>query len=103
MILIGTWIVVGFFSGWKDNQPPGSLKTTTSPRSSGTTFGTVNLVRSSDIEEMSFDLNLPNGVFDKSQNPTYTTGNPTMTEVALLNNNKETLPLMLELLLDNNF
>jgi hypothetical protein len=64
---------------------------TTFSNTSGTTFGTVNLVRSSDIEEMSFDLNLPNGVFDKSQNPTYTTGNPTMTEVALLNNNKETL------------
>jgi hypothetical protein len=64
---------------------------TTFPNTSGTTFGTVNLVRSSDIEEMSFDLNLPNGVFDKSQNPTYTTGNPRMTEVALLNNNKETL------------
>jgi hypothetical protein len=64
---------------------------TTFPNTSGTTFGTVNLVRASDVEEMSFDLNLPNGVFDKSQNPTYTTGNPTMTEVALLNNNKETL------------
>ena len=57
----------------------------------GTTFGTVNLVRASDIEEMTFDLNLPVGIFTHSQNPTYITGNPTMTEVALLNNNKETL------------
>ena len=64
---------------------------TTFPNTSGTTFGTVNLVRASDIEEMNFDLNLPNGIFEKSQNPTYTTGNPYMTEVALLNNNKETL------------
>jgi hypothetical protein len=60
-----------------------------------TTFGTVNLVRASDIEEMSFDLNLPNGIFESTQNPTYpTTGTPPskyITEVALLNNNKETL------------
>ena len=64
---------------------------TTFPNTSGTTFGTVNLVRSSDIEEMNFDLNLPNGIFEQSQNPTYTSGYPYMTEVALLNNNKETL------------
>ena len=69
---------------------------TTFPNTSGTTFGTVNLVRSSDIEEMNFDLNLPNGTFgdaslNASQNPTYTSGYPYMTEVALLNNNKETL------------
>ena len=50
-------------------------------------------MRASDIEEMNFDLNLPNGIFEKSQNPTYTTGNPYMTEVALLNNNKETLAM----------
>ena len=64
---------------------------TTFPNTSGTTFGTVNLVRASDIEEMNFDLNLPNGIFEQSQNPTYTSGYPYMTEVALLNNNKETL------------
>lgn len=68
---------------------------TTFPNTSGTTFGTVNLVRASDIEEMNFDLNLPNGIFEQSQNPTYpTTGTPPpkyITEVALLNNNKETL------------
>jgi hypothetical protein len=59
----------------------------------GTTFGTVNLVRASDIEEMTFDLNLPNGHFSNSQNPTFSTGNPYMTEVALLNDNKETLAI----------
>ena len=66
---------------------------TTFPNTSGTTFGTVNLVRASDIEEMSFDLNLPVGIFTHSQNPTFTTGNPYMTEVALLNDNKETLAM----------
>jgi hypothetical protein len=59
----------------------------------GTTFGTVNLVRASDIEEMTFDLNLPNGFFQNSQNPTYKSGYPMMTEVALLNDNKETLSM----------
>jgi len=63
------------------------------PNTSGYTFGTVNLVRASDIEEMTFDLNLPIGIFTHSQNPTFTTGNPMMTEVALLNNNKETLAM----------
>jgi hypothetical protein len=59
----------------------------------GTTFGTVNLVRTSDIEEMNFDLNLPIGIFAQSQNPTFTSGNPYITEVALLDNNKETLAM----------
>jgi hypothetical protein len=45
---------------------------------------------------MVFNLNLPNGTFgdallNASQNPTYTSGYPYITEVALLNNNKETL------------
>ena len=60
-------------------------------------------MRASDIEEMNFDLNLPIGTFGDnpnstggySQNPTFPkTGTlpPTyITEVALLNNNKETL------------
>jgi|LakMenEpi03Aug12_release.lakeMendotaPanAssembly.Ray.scaffolds.fasta_scaffold171434_1 hypothetical protein len=66
------------------------------PLSGGTITGTVALVRASDIEEMVFNLNLPNGTFgdallNASQNPTYTSGYPYITEVALLNNNKETL------------
>jgi hypothetical protein len=66
------------------------------PLSGGTITGTVELVRASDIEEMIFNLNLPNGTFggaslNASQNPTYTSGYPYMTEVALLNSNKETL------------
>ena len=63
------------------------------PLSGGTITGTVTLVRASDIEEMVFKLNLPSNTFTTSQNPTYTTGNPTMTEVALLNTNKEVLAM----------
>jgi hypothetical protein len=58
-----------------------------------TISGTVALVRSSDIEEMVFNLNLPTNTFKTSQNPTYVSGNPKITEVALLNSNKETLAM----------
>ena len=68
--------------------------------SGGTITGTVALVRSSDIEEMIFNLNLPSGTFTTSQNPTRFTGNTQtevttkyITEVALLNSNKETLAM----------
>jgi hypothetical protein len=54
--------------------------------------GTVTLVRSSDIEEMVFNLNLPSDKFTTSQNPTFT-GTSKITEVALLNSNKETLAM----------
>jgi len=60
--------------------------------SGGTITGTVALVRSSDIEEMVFNLNLPDGKFTTSQNPTFT-GTSKITEVALLNSNKETLAM----------
>jgi hypothetical protein len=60
--------------------------------SGATIGGTVALVRSSDIEEMVFNLNLPDGKFSSSQNPTFT-GTPKITEVALLNSNKETLAM----------
>ena len=53
--------------------------------------GTVSIVRANDIEEMVFNVNLPTGKFVLSQNPTYLTGDPKITEVALLNSNKETL------------
>ena len=65
-----------------------------------TIYGTVALVRSSDIEEMVFNLNLPSSTFTTSQNPTRFTGNTQtevttkyITEVALLNSNKETLAM----------
>jgi hypothetical protein len=52
--------------------------------------GNVSVVRATDIAEMSFDANLPTGKFATSQNPTKS-GNPRITEVALLNSNKEAL------------
>ena len=57
-----------------------------------TISGTVALVRASDIEEMVFNLNLPSSTFTTSQNPTFT-GTSKVTEVALLNSNKETLAM----------
>ena len=60
--------------------------------SGGTITGTVALVRASDIEEMVFNLNLPDGKFTSSQNPTFT-GTSKITEVVLLNSNKETLAM----------
>ena len=57
-----------------------------------TISGTVALVRASDIEEMVFNLNLPSSTFTTSQNPTFT-GTSKVTEVALLNSNKETLAI----------
>jgi len=60
--------------------------------SGGTITGSVALVRASDIEEMVFNLNLPSGKFTTSQNPTFS-GTPKITEVALLNSNKETLAM----------
>jgi hypothetical protein len=58
-----------------------------------TISGTVALVRASDIEEMVFNLNLPSDKFTTSQNPTYVSGDKKVTEVALLNSNKETLAM----------
>ena len=40
---------------------------------------------------MVFNVNLPTGKFVLSQNRTYLTGDSKITEVALLNSNKETL------------
>jgi hypothetical protein len=53
--------------------------------------GSVRLVRASDVEQMNFLVNLPSGTFETTQNPTYTTGNKYITEIALLNSNKEAL------------
>jgi hypothetical protein len=56
--------------------------------------GSVRLVRATDIEEMNMLINLPSTQFTTSQNPTYpTTGTPPtyITEVALLDSNKEPL------------
>ncbi len=57
--------------------------------------GSIKLVRSTDIEEMRFLVNLPHTQWNLSQNPTLDNGIRTneerITEVALLNQNKETL------------
>lgn len=55
--------------------------------------GSVRLVRSSDIEVMKFYINLPNGNFTTSQNPTKinNTMNPMITEIALLNDKKDVM------------
>lgn len=53
--------------------------------------GSIKLVRASDIEVLNFLVNLPSGKFESSQNPTYTAGDPMITEVALLDSNKEPL------------
>lgn len=53
--------------------------------------GSVKLTRASDIEEMKFLVNLPSGKFSTSQNPTHTTGNPMITEVALLDESKNVM------------
>lgn len=53
--------------------------------------GSIRLVRASDIEQMNFLVNLPSGTFETSQNPTYTSGSKYITEISLLNSNKEAL------------
>jgi hypothetical protein len=53
--------------------------------------GSVRLVRASDVEQMNFLVNLPSGTFETTQNPTYTSGSKYITEIALLNSNKEAL------------
>jgi hypothetical protein len=53
--------------------------------------GSIKLVRASDIEQMNFLINLPPSDFVTTQNPTYQTGNKYITEIALLNPNKEVL------------
>lgn len=53
--------------------------------------GHVKLVRCTDIEEMRFLVNLPHSQWTTTQNPTYDSGTKYVTEVALLNQNKETL------------
>ena len=53
--------------------------------------GGVNVVRGTEIQTLTFRANLPSGKFVTSVNPTYNSGNPMITEVALLNSNKETL------------
>lgn len=51
--------------------------------------GSIRLVRATDIEELSYNINLPDSQFISTQNPTYNGGDKRVTEVALLNDKKE--------------
>jgi hypothetical protein len=53
--------------------------------------GSVRLIRATDIEELNFLVNLPSGQFEDTQNPTYIEGDKYITEVALLDKNKDPL------------
>lgn len=53
--------------------------------------GSVRLVRATDIEQLNFLVNLPSTQFNQTQNPTYVSGNKFITEISLLNSNKEEL------------
>jgi len=54
--------------------------------------GAVKLTRATDVEVLNFMVNLPSTQFLHTQNPTYVSGLPKkITEVALLNDNKEPL------------
>jgi hypothetical protein len=53
--------------------------------------GSVRFVRATDIEQLNFLVNLPSNTFSTSQNPSYTSGYPVITEIALLDSNKEPL------------
>lgn len=54
--------------------------------------GSIRLVRATDVQQMNFLVNLPASQFNTTQNPTYVTGmDKRITEVALLNSNKEPL------------
>jgi hypothetical protein len=54
--------------------------------------GSVKLTRATDVQVLNFMVNLPSSQFITTQNPTYVTGQQKrITEVALLNDNKEPL------------
>ena len=54
--------------------------------------GSIKLTRATDVQVLNFMVNLPSSQFITTQNPTYVTGQQKrITEVALLNDNKEPL------------
>lgn len=53
--------------------------------------GSIRVIRASDIESLNFLINLPSTQFKTTQNPTYNTGDTYITEIALLDANKEAL------------
>ena len=56
--------------------------------------GGIKVTRESSIEEMKLLVNLPSGKFVQSQNPSFQSGGtPAITEIALLDENKNTLAI----------
>lgn len=53
--------------------------------------GSIRLVRASDVEQMNFLVNLPSTQFTTTQNPTYVSGKKYITEITLLDSNKDVL------------
>ena len=53
--------------------------------------GGVKVTRESTLEELNFLAVLPLGQFTYSKNPTFVSGNPVITEISLLNGNKDTM------------
>ena len=57
--------------------------------------GSIRFVRATDVEQLNFLVNLPSNTFETTQNPTYVnliqSGRPVITEIALLDSNKEPL------------
>jgi hypothetical protein len=76
------------------NEHPGSTHLLTTPEFGDEQpfTGSIRLVRAIDLEVMRFLINLPSGEFTTTQNPSFITGKQKrITEVALLNENKEVL------------
>ena len=53
--------------------------------------GSIRLVRASDVEQMNFLVNLPSTQFNQTQNPSYVSGDKYITEISLLDSNKDVL------------
>lgn len=73
---------------------PDDIDTSTSPEFGDEQpfLGSVRVSRATDIEVMRFLINLPEGDFTTTQNPTYTDGkSKRITEVSLLDTNKDVL------------
>ena len=76
------------------NEHPGNTHLLTTPEFGDEQpfTGSIRLVRAIDLEVMRFLINLPSGEFTTTQNPSFITGKQKrITEVALLNENKEVL------------
>lgn len=54
--------------------------------------GSIELIRATDVEVMRYQINLPSGSFEETQNPSYVSGeDKRITEVSLLDSNKDVL------------